>query len=46
MHNEASPENEAVSYFNKISSHKASIKRSGMNAMILLQDTTNGKSDS
>ena len=46
MHNEASPEHEAVAYFNKISSQKASIKRSGMKAMVLLQDSINGKTDS
>ena len=42
---EATPEHEAIHLFNKITLHKTTIRRSGMRAMILLQETINGKSD-
>ena len=45
MSNEASPENESTAMFNKLSSHGSSIKRSGLKALILIQETVNGRAD-
>ena len=45
MSSDASPETEATALFNKISSHGGTIKRSGLKALILLQETVNGRAD-
>ena len=43
---DASPESEAVQLFNKLSSHKTTVQRSGFKALLLILDTVNGRTDS
>ena len=41
----AAPENEALAHFNKLTSHKHTVKRSGVRAYMIIMDTINGRQD-
>ena len=41
----ASPEHEAMQIFQKLTAHKKTIKRSGIRALILMQEMINGEAD-